>query len=81
MNIEQRNRVRAEAGLPLLDVEAEKERLAAAHEQQCFEREWERRRPSLCREWTSNRDGWMTNMGRWSRARRQVQIEIQVGRD
>jgi hypothetical protein len=42
-----------------------------------FEREFARRRPDLCHQWTGNRDGWMTNMGRWSRARQQVRGEMQ----
>jgi hypothetical protein len=74
--VEARNATRAAAGLPLLDVPAEAARLAKARDQADFEREFARRRLELCHEWTGNRDGWMTNMGRWSRARQRVREEM-----
>ena len=49
---------------------------AAVREQAEFEREWERRRPEFAHQWTGNRDGWMANMGRWTRARHQVRDEM-----
>jgi hypothetical protein len=76
MDIKQRNRLRAQAGLPMLDVAAEEARLKAAREEAEFERPWEVRRPALCHQWTSNQDGWMTNMGRWSLARQLVRKEL-----
>jgi hypothetical protein len=66
-NIEQRNLLRQAASLPLLSVETEMRRLQAACEEAEFEREFEQRRPELCHQWTGNGDGWLTNMGRWSR--------------
>lgn len=81
MDIELRNRLRAEARLPLLDVGAENKRLAAVREQAAFEREWQRRRPEFAHQWVGNSDGWLTNMGRYSRARQQVRKEIQERRD
>jgi hypothetical protein len=77
MDIEQRNQLRAEACLPLLDGPAETARLNAAREEIEFNRLFEQRRPALCHQWTGNSDGWMTNMGRWSQARRQVRSELQ----
>jgi hypothetical protein len=59
--IEMRNTLRAEAGLPMLDIPTEVERLNAAREEADFELEFARRLPDFCH--------WMTNMGRWSRAR------------
>ena len=75
MEIEDRNRLRAESGLPLLDVQVETARLAAAREQAEFEEEWMRRRSEFAHKWVGNRDGWLTNMGRWSLARQQVRHE------
>ena len=77
MDINERNAIRAAAGLPLLDAPGEAARLAKARDHADFEREFARRRPELCHQWTGNRDGWMTNMGRWSRARQQVRREMQ----
>jgi hypothetical protein len=79
--VEARNATRAAAGLPLLDVQAETRRLEAVREQAAFEREWEKRRPELCHGWTGNRDGWLTNMGRWSLARHRVRQEMQDRHD
>jgi hypothetical protein len=76
MIIDDRNRLRSDANLPLLSVEAEAARLAAVREQAAFDRRWDLRRPDLCHEWTGDRDGWMANMGRWSRARQQVRDEL-----
>jgi hypothetical protein len=78
--IEQRNLLRQAASLPLLDVQAELRTLQAARDQAAFEREFERRRPEFCDQWTGNRHGWTTNMGRWSRARQQVREEMRRGR-
>jgi len=57
MDIEQRNQLRAQGGLPLLDVAAEEARLKAAREEAEFERLWEPRRPALRHQWTGNSDG------------------------
>jgi hypothetical protein len=76
MDIEQQNQLRAQAGLPLLEVAAEAARLNAARDEAEFERLWEQRRPALCHQWTGNSDGWMTNMGRWSQARQLVRSEL-----
>ena len=76
MNIEQRNRLRAEAGLPLLNPAVEFKRLDAAIEQVEFEREWQRRRPEFKHQWIGNNRGWLTNAGRWCLARQQVRREM-----
>ena len=76
MDINERNSIRAAAGLPLLDIDAEKKRVAAVREQAEFEREWLRRQPEFAHQWTGNRDGWMANMGRWCHARRQVRDQM-----
>ena|ERR1700681_4231069 len=66
--IESRNRLRQDAGLPLLSVETEVRRLQTAHNQAEFEVEWEKRRPEFAR-WIGEGDGWLTRMGRYSLAR------------
>ena len=45
MDIAERNRLRAEAHLPLLDVAAEISRLEKAEAEAEFEQEWDRRKP------------------------------------
>jgi hypothetical protein len=74
--IESRNRLRQQAQLPLLSIETEMRRMQAAHEQAEFEREFERRRPELCHEWTGNNDGWIANMARYSLAKQRVRKEM-----
>ena len=70
--IRNRNALRTETKLPLLNVEIEASRLAAAREQAVFELEFERRRPEFSHLWTGNNSGWTTNMGRYVLARQQV---------
>jgi hypothetical protein len=67
MDIAEKNRLRAEAKLPLLDVAAEIARLEKAEAKAEFEREWDRRRPEFA-DWISSGEGWMAKMGRWSLA-------------
>ena len=76
MDIEQRNRLRSECGLPLLDVASESRRLAAVRKQAEFEREWARRRHEFAHHWIGHAAGWLTNMGRWSLARHQVRCDM-----
>ena len=77
MNIEQRNRLRTESGLPLLNPKVESKRLNAVIEEAEFEREWQRRRLEFAYRWVGNRDGWVANMGRWALARQQVRRQMQ----
>ena len=76
MTIDERNALRAASGLPLLDRQAEAERAKTAFEQVEFERRFVLERPRLAHEWTGNKDGWLTNMGRWYRAREQARQEM-----
>lgn len=77
MDIQQRNNLRAEADLPLLEIEAEAQKLAKAREEAAFELEWTRRRPEFAHLWEGNRDGWITGMGRYSLARQKVRRDMQ----
>jgi hypothetical protein len=71
MDIGERNRLRAEAHLPLLDIAAEVARLQKIETKAEFEREWERRKPEFAK-WIAGGLGWFGKMGRWSNARKQV---------
>lgn len=74
-DITERNRIRQEAGLPLLRVSAELHRMEAAREEARFETEWTKRRPEFAAQWTGKRDSWITGMGRNSLARQTVRRE------
>lgn len=78
MTITERNRLRAEAGLPLLDVAAESKRVAAAAEEAAFEQEWLRRRSEFATQWVTAHDGWLSRMARWASARQQVRAEMEA---
>jgi hypothetical protein len=80
IEIENRNRPRREAGLPLLSVEAEIRRLQAVRDQAELEVEWEKRRPEFAH-WIGNGDGWLSKMGRWSIARKNVREEMRARHD
>jgi hypothetical protein len=76
MTIDERNALRAASGLPLLDREREAELAKSANDQVEFERRFSLERPRFAHEWTGNNDGWLTNMGRWLRARQQVRRDV-----
>jgi len=76
MTIDERNALRAASGLPVLNHEREAVRANRALEQVEFERRFSLERARLAHEWTGNKDGWLTNMGRWGRARMQVRREM-----
>ena len=68
MTIDERNALRAASGLPLLNGEREAGRAKGANDQVDFEMRFSRERPRFAHEWSGNRDGWLSNMGRWLRA-------------
>ena len=76
MDIVERNRLRAEAGLPILEVETEGKRLAAVRSQAEFEAEWAARRTEFSQNWTGNGAGWTANMVRYAMARRKVRGDM-----
>ena len=76
MTIDERNALRAASGLPLLDWEREAELAKSANDQVEFERRFSLERLRFAHEWTGNKDGWLTNMGRWLRARQQVRRDV-----
>jgi hypothetical protein len=71
-----RNRLRADAKLPLLDVQTEAARLAAVHKEAEFEREFDRRRGEFSHLWAGNNSGFLANMGRYVLARRKIRSEM-----
>jgi hypothetical protein len=80
MNTEERNALRAAVSLPLLEAKAEAERLQSARDQAEFEREWERRGAEFA-PWIEAGDGFLSKMGRYAIARRQVRAEMQKPED
>ena len=56
MDVAERNRVRAEARLPLLDLAKETARLKETEGEVLFERDWERRRPEFA-DWIGSGQG------------------------
>jgi hypothetical protein len=79
MDIFERNAIRAEAGLPLLSVEAETRKLALVQERAEFESYFERERHRFSDLWVG-RTGFLTRMGMWSIARKQLRDEWQKNR-
>ncbi len=64
--------------MPLLLVEAETTRLMAVKTDAEFELLWEQQRHRFEHLWTGNKDGWLSNMGRYVRARHQVRNEMKL---
>lgn len=75
MDIAERNRIRAEARLPLLDIAAETKRLEDVRQEAEFEAVWERRRIQF-QKWIEGGQGYFPRMGRFSIARQQVRKEM-----
>jgi len=76
MDIEQRNRTRVEAGLPLLDVVAEAVRLRKAEEDAEFEKYFQLRREEFRHLWSDRIRGFLTNMGIYSAVRNALREEM-----
>jgi hypothetical protein len=67
--IEQRNSLRRDAGLPVLNISEELAKLQSDRFQAEFEREFDLNRHRLKHLWTDNDMGWLSRMGRWNEAR------------
>jgi hypothetical protein len=78
MNIEERNQLRAEVGLPLLDVEVERARLHAIRLDAAFEQFCRTNRVRFADRWTDVRQGWLSRAGLWAQARRQLRSEFET---
>jgi hypothetical protein len=75
MDIAERNHLRDEANLPLLDVATELARIETTTVEAEFEIEWQRRRPEF-ENWIRGGQGWLSKMGRCSFARQIVRKEM-----
>jgi hypothetical protein len=76
--IANRNSIRGEAKLPPLDGDRELAKLRAAREQKTFEAVFQVERIRFDR-WISEGEGFLSKMGRWSKARQQVLNELRMG--
>jgi hypothetical protein len=81
VDIENRNRLRAEAGLPLLDARAEARRLANAREQALFENYFQQNRHRFVHLWSDRSQNFWTKMGIWNAVRKKLREEMQTGHD
>ena len=76
VEIESRNQLRREAGLPLLSAEAETSRMEAVRRETEFETFFDQQRTKYVHLWSGH--GWMTAMGIWSRVRRNLRAEFEA---
>jgi hypothetical protein len=76
MDIEQRNRIRVEAGLPLLDLPTEMARLKNAEGDAEFEKYFELRRNQFQHLWSDQSRGFLTNMGIYNTMRKALREEM-----
>jgi hypothetical protein len=74
--IEQRNSLRRDAGLPVLNVPEELAKLESERVQAAFEQEFNLNRHRLEHLWTNKDMGWLSRMGRWNEARAQLRDEM-----
>jgi hypothetical protein len=81
MDIEQRNALRADARLPLLDPPAEEARLANAREQALFESYFEQERHRFVHLWADRSQNFWTKMGIWNAVRKKLREEMQTRHD
>ncbi len=80
MDIEQRNALRAETGLPLLDPQAEAARLAKAREQALFENYFQQERHRYAHLWSDRNRGFWTNMAIYNAVRKELRDEMRKNR-
>src|SRR6266478_558245 len=80
MDIEQRNALRAEAGLLLLDARAEAARLAKAREEAQFENYFRQNRDRYAHLWSDRNRGFWTNMAIYNAVRKELRDEMRKNR-
>ena len=76
--IAQRNSIRAEANLPVLDADRELEKLMAERAERIFEAVFASERARFSHAWRNKQD-WFSGYGEWSRARAQIRQELRMG--
>ena len=72
----QRNSLRRDAGLPVLNIPAELAKLESDRVQAALEREFALNRHRLKHLWTNKDMGWLSRMGRWNEARAQLRDKM-----
>jgi hypothetical protein len=79
--IDQRNVLRQQAGLPLLEIDVEVQRRKDADHRAEFERYFEQHRHRFEHLWSvSNDRGFLANMGIWTTVRRILRDEMLINR-
>ena len=76
MDIEQRNRLRAEARLPLLDLSSEMARQKKAEDDAEFEKYFQLRRDEFRHLWSNPSGGFLANMGIYNAVRQALRQEM-----
>jgi hypothetical protein len=76
MDIEKRNRLRAEARLPLLDLPTEMARLKKIEDDAKFENYFQLRRDEVQHLWSDRSRGFLTNMGIYIAVRNELRQEM-----
>jgi hypothetical protein len=79
MDINERNALRVDAGLPMLDISVEVGRLESAREQAEFEEFLEKNRYRF-NHLLAGRSGFLTHMGIWNAIRKQLRQEMRKSR-
>ncbi|XIA64954.1 hypothetical protein ACFIOY_00240 [Bradyrhizobium sp. TZ2] len=78
MMLNERNHLRTNAGLPLLDAVAEEERLAVVQGDAAFERYFVEHRHRFAHLWTDPNQGWLSRAGLWAQTRQQLRLEFEA---
>jgi hypothetical protein len=78
MDIEQRNRLRRDASLPLLDVPTEMARLEKAEADAEFEKYFQQVRHRFSSLWSDRTRGFLTNMAIYNSVRKRLREEMRT---
>ena len=79
MTIEERNRIRADAHLPLLNIDAELARLAKVKADAEFESYFAQHRAAFQHLWSDSGGGFLTRMAIYNQVRRNLRDEMMQG--
>ena len=79
--VDARNQIRREAGLPLLSVTAELRRSKTRQRQDDFEAFFEKERPKYKHLWSGRNLGWAGGFALWTKVRQQVRADFDARRN
>jgi hypothetical protein len=79
--IDRRNAIRAQSGLPLLQADAEIARCRSVADKANFERYFQEHRHRFAHLWSDQTHGFLSNMGRWSAVRRELRQAMAFERE